>query len=241
MRLISGSKTDYITPTGKVYKDYGNGMFYPKKASVNNHNGYMYVGITYYKDGNFYNKSRRLHKVLAETYLPNPNNYPVVMHLDNNKQHNTIDNLKWGTVSENTKQAFNDGLAINTKGYEDSQSIPVIMYDSLTRKEIRKFGSITEASKYTGYDIGLIRTQINIHTKNIKLKEYFRLNSDGNVDPPRIVIQYDYDTDKEINRFLNSGDASRKTGISDSTINTQCNNNVKPKYKFRNKSYFLYG
>ena len=54
MRLIAGSKTDYITPTGKVYKDYGNNMFYPKKASVNNHNGYMYIGITYYKNGTIY-------------------------------------------------------------------------------------------------------------------------------------------------------------------------------------------
>ena len=30
MRLIKGSETDYITPSGKVYKDYGNNMFFPK-------------------------------------------------------------------------------------------------------------------------------------------------------------------------------------------------------------------
>ena len=240
MRLIAGSKTDYITPTGKVYKDYGNNMFYPKKASVNNHNGYMYIGITYYKNGNSYNKSRRLHKVLAETYLPNPNNYPIVMHLDNNKQHNTLNNLKWGTVSENTKQAFNDGLAKNAKGYEDSQSIPVIMFDVLTRKELKRFGSMCEAAKNTGIDLGIIRFQISNHTEIIKSNVYFRYEKDGNIDPPRIVIQYDYDTDKEISRHINIATASIETGIKANTISSQCYNNVKSKYRPKSGTYFLF-
>lgn len=239
--LIKDSDTDYITKTGKIYKNYGNDMYYPKSVSVNSHNGYVYTNITYLINGKHINKQRRVHILLAETFLPNPNNYPVVMHKDNNKENNNLDNLKWGTISENTQQAVDDGLCRNDKGYEDSQSIPVIMYDSLTRKEVRRFGSMREASRCTGYDVGLVKAQATTHTKRIKLKEYFRFESDGNVDPPRIVIQYDYDTDKEISRFLNSGDASKKTGIADSTINTQCNNNVKPKYRSRNGSYFLYG
>lgn len=238
---IKDSDTDYITKTGKIYKDYGNNMYYPKSVFVNHHNGYVYTNITYLINGKHINKQRRVHILLAETFLPNPNNYPVVMHKDNNKENNNLNNLKWGTISENTQQAVDDGLLCNDKGYEDSQSIPVIMYDSLTRKEVKRFGSMCEASRYTGYDVGLIKAQATIHTKNIRLKEYFRLESDGNIDPPRIVIQYDYDTDKEINRFLNSGDASKKTGIADSTINTQCNNNTKPKYKSRKGTYFLYG
>ena len=31
MKIIEGSKTDYITPSGQIYKDYGNGLFFPKK------------------------------------------------------------------------------------------------------------------------------------------------------------------------------------------------------------------
>jgi len=47
LRLIKGSQTDYITPTGNVYKDYGNDLFYHKSVFPNKNNGYMYCGITY--------------------------------------------------------------------------------------------------------------------------------------------------------------------------------------------------
>ncbi|MBP3801438.1 MAG: hypothetical protein J6I85_05415 [Clostridia bacterium] len=47
LKLIKGSSTDYITPTGKIYKDYGNNMYYPKRNFVNKNNGYLYCGITY--------------------------------------------------------------------------------------------------------------------------------------------------------------------------------------------------
>jgi len=47
MRLIKGSETDYITPSGKVYKDYGNNMFFPKSVFANDNNHYLYCNITY--------------------------------------------------------------------------------------------------------------------------------------------------------------------------------------------------
>lgn len=50
MRLIKGSLTDYITPTGNIYKDYGDNMFFHKSVFPNKNNGYLYCGITY-EDG----------------------------------------------------------------------------------------------------------------------------------------------------------------------------------------------
>ena len=35
LRLIKDSETDYITPSGKIYKDYGNNMMYPKANFIN--------------------------------------------------------------------------------------------------------------------------------------------------------------------------------------------------------------
>lgn len=55
-------------------------------------------------------KNRSVHRLIALTFIENPNNLPVVMHLDNNPLNNDISNLKWGTYSENTKQAYDDGL-----------------------------------------------------------------------------------------------------------------------------------
>jgi len=54
-----------------------------------------------------------LHRLVAIAHLPNPNNYPIVMHIDNDTTNNEVDNLMWGTISMNTKQAFDDGLVKN--------------------------------------------------------------------------------------------------------------------------------
>lgn len=145
IRPINGSNTDYIDKHGNVYKDYGNNLFYPKKNCVNKVNGYVYCGITY-DDGN---KQRRVHRLVVEAFIPNPQNLPVVLHIDNDKTNCEIYNLKWGTVSENTKQAFDDGLAKNDKGWEDSQSLAVVVFD-MKQNYIGEYGSVKECSKATG-------------------------------------------------------------------------------------------
>lgn len=238
IRLIKNSCTDYITPTGKIYKDYGNGLFFPKKSHINKYNGYVYAKITYPNE----NKQRRVHILVAEAWIPNFDNKPIVMHKDNNKQNNTIDNLKWGTVSENTQQAYNDGLAKNAKGFEDNQSQPVIMYDTCTREPLKTFGSCRICAKENPYNLSLhaIIEQCKKHTP-VRHKVYFRFLKDGNINPPQIIIQYDYDTNKEINRYWNSLDAERKTKISYKTISQQCKNNFKPKQKTKSGYYFMYG
>ena len=177
MYLLKNSDTDYITRTGKIYKDYGNDMYYPKRVFVNHHNGYVYTTITYLIDGKHINKQRRVHILLAETFLPNPNNYPVVMHKDNNKENNDLNNLKWGTISENTKQAFDDGLAYNAKGYKDSQSMPVVMFDAKTNEIIGKYGSMSEAERITGINKQTVRNQA-LRKKPVRKPFYFRFQKD---------------------------------------------------------------
>ena len=174
LRLIIGSETDYITPNGKVYKDYGNNMMYPKANFINKHNGYLYCGITY-PEGQ---RQRRVHILVAESYLPNPNNYPVVMHIDNNKANPNVNNLQWGTVSQNTKSAFDDGLQKNDKSWEDSQSVHVCVFD-MNKKLIGKYGSISEASRQLHITKTAILNQCNhgVKTKP-RCGYYFRYLSE---------------------------------------------------------------
>lgn len=143
MVLIDGSSTDYITPFGNVYKLTYNGLFLKKKGKPNVHNGYIYIGITM---SNGKNRSKRVHRLVAKAFIDNPNGYDIVGHKDNNKANNCVDNLYWTTVQENTQKAFDDGLAINAKGYDDSQSLPVIVYD-LDMNELYRFGSVSICSK----------------------------------------------------------------------------------------------
>ena len=115
---------------------------------------------------------------MAEAFIPNPNNYPVVMHIDNNKQNCCVENLKWGTVQENTQQAFDDGLQINDKSWNDSQSIHICSFD-LNGNILKKYGSVGEASR----EIGVTKTAIlNQCNHNLKTKPrcgyYFRYLSE---------------------------------------------------------------
>ena len=58
-------------------------------------------------------KAVNVHRLVAMAFLPNPNNFPIVMHKDNDTSNNCVDNLMWGTTSMNTKQAYDDGLIKN--------------------------------------------------------------------------------------------------------------------------------
>lgn len=181
MRLINGSSTDYVTPTGNIYKDYGNNMFYHKSIFPNKNNGYMYCGITY----DIGQKQRRVHILVAEAYLPNPNNYPVVMHKDNNKKNCCVENLQWGTIKENTQQAFDDSLQINDKSWNDSQSIHICSFN-LNYNLLKKYGSVGEASR----ELKITKTTIlNQCNHNLKTK-------------PRCGYYFRYLSEYEVNGFV---------------------------------------
>jgi hypothetical protein len=73
------------------YLDYDN--LKELKKTLNSH-GYYVVRIKN-KDNNF--KLKTIHKLIAETYIKNPNNLPVVNHIDENKTNNHVSNLEWIT------------------------------------------------------------------------------------------------------------------------------------------------
>lgn len=140
---IERIKYDYISPNGNVYKYMrSKDLYLKKKLDLHQANGYVYVGITG-ENGNF---RRRVHRLVALTYIENPNNYDVVGHKNNIKHDNRVENLYWTTVAENTQKAYDDKLAKNDVGIEDSQSIPIACYDN-EHNLISVYGSISEASR----------------------------------------------------------------------------------------------
>lgn len=76
----------------------GNAFFGVKHLTpVPQSNGYMIV--TLHKNKEQFNK--KVHRIVAEAFLPNPNNYESINHIDHNKSNNCVDNLEWCTQRYN--------------------------------------------------------------------------------------------------------------------------------------------
>lgn len=86
----------YITKDGRVYSSIQNKWLKP----IINNNGYPTV--------NLQGQKKLIHRLIAESFIPNPDNLPVVNHKDENKLNFSIDNLEWCTYKYNN----NYGTAI---------------------------------------------------------------------------------------------------------------------------------
>lgn len=74
------------------------------KPAKNKH-GYKTVSLCF--NGN--KKTRNIHRLVAETFIANPNDYPCINHIDGNKENNNVNNLEWCTYKYNTSEAIRLG------------------------------------------------------------------------------------------------------------------------------------
>lgn len=111
--------------TGKILKQY-----FDSKG--------RYKLISLCKDGKM--KMLLVHRVIAMTFIENPNNLEQVNHIDGNKVNNSINNLEWMNRSDNIKHGYEHNLMKRSKGYCQERKIErvcsetgkVIVYKSIT-------------------------------------------------------------------------------------------------------------
>lgn len=78
-----------------------------------------YKNVMLVKDG--IQRTKKVHHLLAEAFIPNPNNYPIVNHIDENKLNNNLDNLEWCTHQYNS--AYSNGKNIIKENLETGEKI----------------------------------------------------------------------------------------------------------------------
>ena len=98
-RLVKGTEEYYISNKGRFRK--------------NNKLRKICVDDCGYCRCNIGKQKYRVHRLVAEAFLPNPDNLPIVEHRDDNKQNNNVDNLFWSTQQANSQHAKDHGLGMN--------------------------------------------------------------------------------------------------------------------------------
>lgn len=99
-RVLRVRDVDYIVSSdGKIYSTGTSGASYYHKEISQRLNADGYLQITVGKTGN--RAQYRVHRMVAEAFIPNPENLPEVNHKDYNRTNNNVSNLEWSTHVDN--------------------------------------------------------------------------------------------------------------------------------------------
>ena len=118
--------------------------------------GYEQVTLT---KENHEQTSVSVHRIVAEAFLPNPENKPQVNHKNGDKRDNRLENLEWATASENTLHGYRElGVVAWTKGRfsENHPTSKAVVQETLSGEFVKKWNCASDAVREHGFDSGHI-------------------------------------------------------------------------------------
>ena len=114
--IIDNVETDYeINELGEIYSHKTNRLL---SGSIFN-TGYKMVRLTI----NGQKKGYAVHRLVAEAFISNPNNLPIVNHIDGNKLNNCVENLEWVSQSQNRIHAVQNQISKLARGSREKIEI----------------------------------------------------------------------------------------------------------------------
>ena len=155
---IKGFPGYFISREGFLYSRYKSGgtltEHYKKMKLYTRSNGYQQAVLKIRSKG----KIRRayIHRLVAEVYIPNPDNKPCVCHRDSIRSHNSVENLYWGTNEENTKQAKDEGhLGCDSK-------LRALIFSDLHLNDYTKYSSREDTALIIWHELAKRCSSLNI-------------------------------------------------------------------------------
>ena len=144
-KWISGYEDIYQISTYSRVKSFQKGKVKIVKPCLHTC-GYLYVDL--FKNGKC--KKSKLHRLVAEAFIPNPDDKKGVDHIFNNKFDNYFENLRWATQSENNQYAYNTGA--KKSGEESYQAMltneQVLWIREHYKVRDKEFGATALAEKF---------------------------------------------------------------------------------------------
>lgn len=127
------------------------------------------------KDGyarcNLGKNKKRVHRLVAMAFIPNPDNLPVVDHIDGDKLNNNVENLRWVTQQENIQSAYDNGLFQNV-GIHRHKGVAVFTEED----DVYIFDTLTAAAKHADVPPEAVGKCLRGVEKHCKGYRFMRVN-----------------------------------------------------------------
>ena len=137
-----------VSNYGRI-KSYKNNLILKQRVYAK----YLYVCLCH----NNKKEMKRVHRLVAQAFLPNPNNLPQVNHKDGNRENNNVNNLEWVTASQNIIHGYKMNLC-----YANEKK--VLQYD-LKGNLIKEWKSTMEIQRQLKYNNSCICACCNNRNK----------------------------------------------------------------------------
>lgn len=149
MILIKDFPNYFIDKDGNVYSDKS-GILKPLKTHTNKIGRYAQVNL--YRNGKIYRKL--VHRLVAEAFIPNPNNCPEVNHINYDTFDNRAENLEWCTRKQNMKHCFD--VYSPVRNFKTAK-----VY--VNGEFVKECKSVAEASRFCSEEYKIPFSMINKH------------------------------------------------------------------------------
>ena len=240
--IINNILTDYdINEQGQIYSHKTNKFL----TGYIDNTGYRTVLLTV--EGK--KKNYLVHRLVAQTFIPNENNLPIVNHKDGNKLNNVVDNLEWVTQSENRIHAIKTEISDLAYGKRNKSQIDINDVETWkqyldTNYYVSKDGQVWNSKtgiilKQTPNQSGYIRYTLRINNKNVSKQAHILVMEVwGNKEIISGQVINHIDGDKTNNNISNLEIVSKQDNMLHACY--VLNKNIKPVIQKRDEEEIIY-